>query len=70
MAATTETSISEKFDNFHVGQGKLNGSQLEDLNNLEYGLPLKEVYKLALSFYKGQLNFLFRLGCFIFASLV
>lgn len=58
MMATGESNFIEKFNNFTVQDE--NTEKLTDLSacedTLEYGLPLKEVYKLAYNFYKGKFN--------------
>lgn len=48
MATTSDSNfIAENFE-------KVLNIENNDDNNLEYGLPLQEVYKLGLSFYKGK----------------
>lgn len=59
MAATIDSQgVTENFGKLEISleNDRCNTNHLNEINNLEYGLPLKEVYKLALSFYKGKFN--------------
>lgn len=56
MMAAEDTDTIEKLDNFKVHNN--HDEMLVDISaggdSAEYGLPLKEVYKLAYNFYKGK----------------
>lgn len=54
MAAVSDSApLPEKFEKLNLSKNveKYNDSQE---NSVEYGLPLPDVYKLALNFYKGN----------------
>lgn len=54
--ATQDTKIIEKLNNFTVQNNNEENSVEVSVESdcAEYGLPLKEVYKLAYNFYKGK----------------
>jgi hypothetical protein len=57
MATEGDSSqLSENFSKLDIKTAKRKSSPVINAANetLEYGLPLKEVYKLAFSFYKGK----------------
>lgn len=57
MAGATESSqLSDEINNLNVNENNSSLTPIESTlkqSDFEYGLPLLEVYKLALSFYKG-----------------
>lgn len=55
--AEEQSDVAKNLENLSIN-GKTSVSDLENENSnkLEDGLPLVEVYKLALNFYKGNLH--------------
>lgn len=60
--AEEKSDVAKNLENLSINE-KTSVSDLENENpeKLEDGLPLVEVYKLALNFYKGNLHFLYTL---------
>lgn len=55
MMATENTECSKKFNKFVTQEENEEMFEVDD-DCAEYGLPLREVYKLAYNFYKGKRN--------------
>lgn len=53
MATAADVQVTEKIGKLKVKSSNANENNLDN-NSLEYGLPLQEVYKLGLSFCKGE----------------
>lgn len=54
MAAISDSApLPEKFEKLNLSKNSETCNNLQE-NDVEYGLPLPDVYKLALNFYKGS----------------